>query len=196
MESYRSSLKQLQSFIRFLLNLFCFLGGFFCFFLLFFLFFLFFVLFICTWNAVTKCFSSQLAVGEDRWSVYRRYRRFRELHRQTVAEYPIVSVIVHLDCVDDPKMIYCRISTCELVLHGYSTDRNTQFRKMLLLFQVHSLEFPSKRYFGNRAETFVRVRRAQLEVDLFYVFIYVVFQFVRNISHLIKIARTKEVKFG
>ena len=31
---------------------------------------------------------------------------------------------------------------------------------------MSNLEFPSKRYFGNRAETFVRVRRAQLEVCL------------------------------
>ena len=30
--------------------------------------------------------------------------------------------------------------------------------------QVGNLEFPSKRFFGNRAESFVRLRRAQLEV--------------------------------
>ena len=59
---------------------------------------------------------------------------------------------------------------------------------------MHSLEFPSKRYFGNRAETFVRVRRAQLEVEFFYGFMHVVFLFVRN-KLLIKIAWTKEVKF-
>ena len=34
----------------------------------------------------------------------------------------------------------------------------------LIRFQVGNLEFPSKRFFGNRAESFVRLRRAQLEV--------------------------------
>jgi len=65
-------------------------------------------------------FEVRLSVGDDSWSVYRRYRRFRELHRQILKEYPILS----------------------------------------------NLEFPSKRYFGNRAETFVRIRRAQLEAYL------------------------------
>lgn len=65
-------------------------------------------------------FEVKLSVGDDHWSVYRRYRRFRELHRQMLQEYPIIS----------------------------------------------NLEFPSRRYFGNRVEKFVRIRRAQLEAYL------------------------------
>ena len=62
-----------------------------------------------------------MSVGDDSWSVYRRYRRFRELHRNMLQEYGIVS----------------------------------------------NIEFPSRRYFGNKAEKFVRLRRAQLEVSIF-----------------------------
>ena len=33
-----------------------------------------------------------------------------------------------------------------------------------VVFQVGGLDFPNRRFFGNRAEEFVRARRAQLEV--------------------------------
>lgn len=62
----------------------------------------------------------QLSVGEENWSVFRRYSRFRQLHQELRVDYPVVG----------------------------------------------NLEFPSKRFFGNRAESFVRLRRAQLEAYL------------------------------
>ncbi|XP_066931850.1 kinesin-like protein KIF16B [Clytia hemisphaerica] len=65
-------------------------------------------------------FEVKLSVGDDCWSVYRRYRRFRELHRAMLQQYSIVA----------------------------------------------NIEFPSRRYFGNKAERFVRVRRSQLEAYL------------------------------
>ncbi|XP_065060807.1 kinesin-like protein KIF16B isoform X2 [Rhopilema esculentum] len=65
-------------------------------------------------------FEVKLSVGDDTWSVFRRYRKFRQLHQELRIEYPVVG----------------------------------------------NLEFPSKRFFGNRAESFVRLRRAQLEAYL------------------------------
>ncbi|XP_020627443.1 kinesin-like protein KIF16B [Orbicella faveolata] len=59
-------------------------------------------------------------VGADSWSVYRRYRKFRELHKTMRKNY----------------------------------------------YEVGSLDFPNRRFFGNRAEEFVRARRAQLETYL------------------------------
>nr|XP_047133300.1 kinesin-like protein KIF16B isoform X1 [Hydra vulgaris] len=65
-------------------------------------------------------FEVKLRIGNISWTVYRRYRQFRELHRQTLRNHPIIG----------------------------------------------NLEFPSRRYFGNLAEDFVRVRRTQLEAYL------------------------------
>jgi len=65
-------------------------------------------------------FEVKLCVGDETWSVFRRYRKFRQLHQELRIEYPVVG----------------------------------------------NLEFPSKRFFGNRAESFVRLRRAQLEAYL------------------------------
>eukprot|EP00794_Sanderia_malayensis_P020111 gene20111-22082_t len=65
-------------------------------------------------------FEVKMSVGDDNWSVFRRYSRFRQLHQELKIEYPVVA----------------------------------------------NLEFPSKRFFGNRAESFVRLRRAQLEAYL------------------------------
>ncbi|XP_022799911.1 kinesin-like protein KIF16B isoform X2 [Stylophora pistillata] len=59
-------------------------------------------------------------VGGDSWSVYRRYRKFRELHKSMRKYY----------------------------------------------HEVGGLDFPNRRFFGNRAEEFVRARRAQLETYL------------------------------
>ncbi|KAJ7384732.1 hypothetical protein OS493_020319 [Desmophyllum pertusum] len=64
--------------------------------------------------------SFQSTVGADSWSVYRRYRKFRELHKSMSKSY----------------------------------------------YEVSSLDFPNRRFFGNRAEEFVRARRAQLETYL------------------------------
>ncbi|KAK3742153.1 hypothetical protein QZH41_007833, partial [Actinostola sp. cb2023] len=58
-----------------------------------------------------------VTIGEETWSVYRRYRKFRELHNAM-------------------KKMYAEIG---------------------------ELDFPNRRFFGNRAEEFVRARRAQLE---------------------------------
>ena len=37
------------------------------------------------------------------------------------------------------------------------------------ILQIGNLEFPHRRFFGNRAEQFVKARRAQLEVSLWHV---------------------------
>ncbi|XP_048586357.1 kinesin-like protein KIF16B isoform X2 [Nematostella vectensis] len=65
-------------------------------------------------------FEVKVTIAGDTWSVYRRYRKFRELH-------------------------------------------NTMKR---LYIEVGELDFPHRRFFGNRAEEFVRARRAQLETYL------------------------------
>ncbi|XP_078351266.1 uncharacterized protein LOC144636002 isoform X2 [Oculina patagonica] len=65
-------------------------------------------------------FEVKSTVGADSWSVYRRYRKFRELHKTMRKNY----------------------------------------------YEVGSLDFPNRRFFGNRAEEFVRARRAQLETYL------------------------------
>jgi len=65
-------------------------------------------------------FEVKSTVGGDTWSVYRRYRKFRELHKSMRKSY----------------------------------------------YEVGALDFPSRRFFGNRAEEFVRARRAQLETYL------------------------------
>ncbi|KAK3710528.1 hypothetical protein QZH41_009354, partial [Actinostola sp. cb2023] len=62
-------------------------------------------------------FEVKVTIGEETWSVYRRYRKFRELHNAM-------------------KKMYAEIG---------------------------ELDFPNRRFFGNRAEEFVRARRAQLE---------------------------------
>ena len=88
-------------------------------------------MFLHTHNSLLQFFNSflQISVGDDCWSVYRRYRRFRELHRNMLEEYSIVS----------------------------------------------NIEFPSRRYFGNKADRFVRVRRSQLEVSVFELHIHTQF---------------------
>ncbi|XP_068717325.1 kinesin-like protein KIF16B [Montipora capricornis] len=65
-------------------------------------------------------FEVKTTVGGDTWSVYRRYRKFRELHKSMRKHY----------------------------------------------YEVGSLDFPNRRFFGNRADEFVRARRAQLETYL------------------------------
>lgn len=65
-------------------------------------------------------FEVKSMIGGDTWSVYRRYRKFRELHKSMRKHY----------------------------------------------YEVGALEFPNRRFFGNRAEEFVRARRAQLETYL------------------------------
>ncbi|XP_067029065.1 kinesin-like protein KIF16B isoform X1 [Acropora muricata] len=65
-------------------------------------------------------FEVKSTIGGDTWSVYRRYRKFRELHKSMRKHY----------------------------------------------HEVGALEFPNRRFFGNRAEEFVRARRAQLETYL------------------------------
>lgn len=65
-------------------------------------------------------FEVKSTVGADSWSVYRRYRKFRELHKSMRKYY----------------------------------------------HEVGGLDFPNRRFFGNRAEEFVRARRAQLETYL------------------------------
>ncbi|XP_073249049.1 uncharacterized protein [Porites lutea] len=65
-------------------------------------------------------FEVKSTVGADTWSVYRRYRKFRELHKTMQKSY----------------------------------------------YEIGALDFPNRRFFGNRAEEFVRARRAQLEAYL------------------------------
>lgn len=65
-------------------------------------------------------FEVKSTIGGDTWSVYRRYRKFRELHKSMTKHY----------------------------------------------YEVGALDFPNRRFFGNRAEEFVRARRARLETYL------------------------------
>ncbi|XP_031569292.1 kinesin-like protein KIF16B isoform X2 [Actinia tenebrosa] len=65
-------------------------------------------------------FEVKVTIGGETWSVYRRYRKFRELHNTMKKSYR----------------------------------------------EIGELDFPNRRFFGNRAEEFVRARRAQLETYL------------------------------
>lgn len=83
----------------------------------------------------------QIAVNDDAWTVFRRYSRFREMHKSLKLKYPEVSPSVR------PGAPTCSVS-------------------LIVPFppQLAALEFPPKKLFGNRDERMVAERRNHLEV--------------------------------
>ncbi|KAJ7398673.1 hypothetical protein BTVI_122997 [Pitangus sulphuratus] len=88
-------------------------------------------------------FEIKITVLDETWTVFRRYSRFREMHKTLKLKYP--ELLCSLK----------RIFSFELV----SSDADSSFN----VFQLATLEFPPKKLFGNKDERVIAERRSHLE---------------------------------
>lgn len=117
--------------------------------------YLIFLLFHATFpEASTVCFFHQIAVMDETWTVFRRYSRFREMHKSLKLKYPEVSNFYI--CVPCCLLRHLVGESWLWLLCESSCD--------VSLFQLAALEFPPKKLFGNRDERMVAERRNHLEV--------------------------------
>ncbi|TKS68800.1 Kinesin-like protein KIF16B [Collichthys lucidus] len=99
-------------------------------------------------------FEVKITVMDETWTVFRRYSRFREMHKSLKLKYPEVSNFYI--CVPCCLLRHLVGESWLWPLCESSCD--------VSLFQLAALEFPPKKLFGNRDERMVTERRNHLEV--------------------------------
>lgn len=92
----------------------------------------------------------QMTVMDETWTVFRRYSRFREMHKALRLKHPEVGDVLQTFSSRLLLMVPC----CFLPSSPCS------------LLQLLTLEFPPKMLFGNRDERLVAERRGLLEVRI------------------------------
>ncbi|XP_075269628.1 kinesin-like protein KIF16B isoform X2 [Opisthocomus hoazin] len=100
-------------------------------------------------------FEIKITVLDETWTVFRRYSRFREMHKTLKLKYP--------EACEDRSRPFTDVETRHC---GDPTDLLSQPEKKgtgLPAGELATLEFPPKKLFGNKDERVIAERRSHLE---------------------------------
>lgn len=102
----------------------------------------------------------QIAIGEDVWSIYRRYSKFRQLHQDMKKKFPEVRGFAVISLTSMKQISSEKWEL--LVFFAFISLKSIKF--FITFLQVSHLIFPPRKLLFSRSDKVVAERRKLLEV--------------------------------